>query len=193
MNAISTADVARDACRSLAAGLPSGILGQHPRLPEIRPGPVLHRRHHSRGEPVPAEALSPAGARGVMQVMPATGEWIAQNIRMPGFDRARLFESDTAINLGTWYISHLMKRFKNDPLLVAAAYNAGPEAVSGWLDKNGRTRDRDEFVEAIPIWRRGDMSRRCCATMPSTGVSTGRARGRPVRAADRDHRVAHHG
>ena len=97
-----------------------------------------------------AEALSPAGARGVMQVMPATGEWIAQNIRMPSFDRARLFESDTAINLGTWYISHLMKRFKNDPLLVAAAYNAGPEAVSGWLDKNGRTRDRDEFVEAIP-------------------------------------------
>ena len=55
------------------------------------------------------------GARGVMQVMPATGEWIAQNIRLPGFDRAKLFESDTAINLGTWYISHLMKRFKERP------------------------------------------------------------------------------
>ncbi len=97
-----------------------------------------------------AEALSPAGARGVMQVMPATGEWIAQTIKLPSFDRSRLFESDTAINLGTWYISHLMKKFRNDPLLVAAAYNAGPEAVAGWMDKNGRSRDRDEFVESIP-------------------------------------------
>ena len=97
-----------------------------------------------------AEALSPAGARGVMQVMPTTGEWIARNIRMSGFDRARLFESDTAINLGTWYISHLMKKFKNDPLFVAAAYNAGPEAVAGWLGKSPRNSDRDEFVEAIP-------------------------------------------
>ncbi len=97
-----------------------------------------------------AEALSPAGARGVMQVMPATGEWIAQNIRLPGFDRSKLFEYDTAINLGTWYIAHLMKRFKGDPLLVAAAYNAGPDAVAGWVGRNGPA-ERDEFVESIPF------------------------------------------
>jgi soluble lytic murein transglycosylase len=98
-----------------------------------------------------AEALSPAGARGVMQVMPSTGEWIAQTIRLQGFDGGKLFDSDTAINLGTWYISHLMKRFKNDPLLVAAAYNAGPEAVNGWLARNGPVIERDEFVEFIPF------------------------------------------
>ncbi len=97
-----------------------------------------------------AEALSPAGARGVMQVMPATGEWIAQNIRLPGFDRSKLFEYDTAINLGTWYIAHLMKRFKGDPLIVAAAYNAGPDAVAGWVGKSGPA-ERDEFVESIPF------------------------------------------
>lgn len=97
-----------------------------------------------------AEALSPAGARGVMQVMPATGQWIAETLRLQAFDRAKLFESDTAINLGTWYISHLMKRFRNDPLLVAAAYNAGPEAVSGWIGRNGAG-ERDEFVESIPF------------------------------------------
>lgn len=97
------------------------------------------------------EALSPAGARGVMQVMPATGEWIAKNIRLQAFDRAMLFESETAINLGTWYVSHLMKRFKGDPLLVAAAYNAGPDAVSGWVSRNGHMIDRDEFVESIPF------------------------------------------
>jgi soluble lytic murein transglycosylase len=98
-----------------------------------------------------AEALSPAGARGVMQVMPTTGEWIAQVIRMRGFDQSRLFDSDTAINLGTWYISHLMKRFRGDPLFVAAAYNAGPEAVTAWLSRNGRGTERDEFVESIPF------------------------------------------
>ncbi len=98
-----------------------------------------------------AEALSPAGARGVMQVMPATGEWISQIIRMKGFNQSRLFDSDTAINIGTWYISHLMKRFKGDPLLVAAAYNAGPDAVTTWLSKTGRGTERDEFVESIPF------------------------------------------
>jgi soluble lytic murein transglycosylase len=97
------------------------------------------------------EALSPAGARGVMQVMPATGEWIASAIRLQRFDKTRLFESDTAINLGTWYIGHLMKRFKNDPLLAAAAYNAGPAAVAGWIGSNGTGASREEFVESIPF------------------------------------------
>ena len=99
-----------------------------------------------------ATALSPAGARGVMQVMPQTGEWVARNVSVPGFDRSRLFEPDMAINVGTWFISHLMKRFKNDPLLVAAAYNAGPEAVTSWLNRNGSaTMERDVFVESIPF------------------------------------------
>ena len=98
-----------------------------------------------------AEALSPAGARGVMQVMPATGEWIAQIIRMKGFNQSKLFDSDTAINLGTWYIGHLMKRFKGDPLFVAAAYNAGPDAVTAWLSKTGSGTEWDEFVESIPF------------------------------------------
>jgi soluble lytic murein transglycosylase len=97
------------------------------------------------------DALSSAGARGLMQVMPATGEWVARQSKLAGFDREKLFESDTAIKIGTWYVSQLMKRFKNDPLLVAAAYNAGPEAVQGWITKNGYQRDRDLFVELIPF------------------------------------------
>ncbi|MGC1456349.1 MAG: tetratricopeptide repeat protein [Nitrospirota bacterium] len=97
------------------------------------------------------DALSSAGARGLMQVMPATGERVARVNKFPGFDREKLFESDTAINIGTWYVSQLMKRFKNDPLLVAAAYNAGPEAVQGWIAKNGYHGERDLFVELIPF------------------------------------------
>ena len=123
-----------------------------------------------------AEALSPAGARGVMQVMPATGEWIAQNIGLPCFDRARLFEYDTAINLGTWYISHLMKKFRNDPLLVAAAYNAGPDAVTGWLNKNGRGADRDEFVESIPYAETRGYVKKVLRNYRSIAGSTGKLR-----------------
>lgn len=98
-----------------------------------------------------AEALSAAGARGVMQVMPTTGAWVAQAVRVPGFGPNKLFDSDTAINIGTWYIGHLMKRFKGDALFTAAAYNAGPEAVTAWLARNGRGTERDEFVESIPF------------------------------------------
>lgn len=97
------------------------------------------------------EALSPAGARGLMQVMPTTSEWVAQAIGFSGFDKSRLYEPETSITIGTWYISYLMKRFKGDPLLAAAAYNAGPEAVSSWLSQNGNYLERDEFVESIPF------------------------------------------
>lgn len=97
------------------------------------------------------DALSPAGARGLMQVMPTTGEWVAKRIKLDGFERAKLFESDTAIHIGTWYLGHLMKQFKGDPLLAAAAYNAGPEAVAGWIARYGYNGERDVFVETIPF------------------------------------------
>ena len=96
------------------------------------------------------EALSPAGARGVMQVMPATGEWIARMTGIRNFDRAKLYDADTNITIGTWYLSYLMKRFKNDPYLVSAAYNAGPEVVATWSGAGRGTADRDMFVETIP-------------------------------------------
>ncbi len=96
------------------------------------------------------DARSSAGARGLMQVMPATGDWVARQNKLSGFDHGKLFDSDTAINIGTWYVGHLMKQFKNDPLLVAAAYNAGPDAVQGWITRNGYQGDRDYFVEMIP-------------------------------------------
>jgi soluble lytic murein transglycosylase len=98
-----------------------------------------------------SDALSPAGARGLMQVMPSTGEWVAKRIKIDGFGREKLFDSDMAIHIGTWYISHLMKQFRGDPLLTAAAYNAGPDAVSGWIAKYGYNGERDAFVEAIPF------------------------------------------
>lgn len=96
-----------------------------------------------------SEALSPAGARGVMQVMPATGAWIARSAGMSGFDRTKLFDADVNINLGAWYLSYLMKRFQGNLYLVSAAYNAGPDAVRSW-GVGGARSDPAAFVEAIP-------------------------------------------
>ncbi len=97
-----------------------------------------------------AEALSPAGARGVMQVMPATGEWIARNAGISGFERSRLFEADMNISIGTWYLAHLMKKFGGNLMLVSAAYNAGPEPVLNWASKAAAAADPAAFVETIP-------------------------------------------
>jgi soluble lytic murein transglycosylase len=97
-----------------------------------------------------AEALSPAGARGVMQVMPPTGEWIAKMAGIREFDRSKLFDADMNITIGTWYLSYLMKRFKNDPYLISAAYNAGPEVVATWVGAARGAADPAMFVETIP-------------------------------------------
>lgn len=96
-----------------------------------------------------AEALSPAGARGVMQVMPSTGEWVARSAGITGFDRTRLYDPDMNIGLGTWYLAHLAKKFQGNLVLVSAAYNAGPEPVQSWAGRNG-TADPASFVETIP-------------------------------------------
>jgi soluble lytic murein transglycosylase len=96
------------------------------------------------------EALSPAGALGIMQVMPKTGEWIARSAGLSGFDRSRLFDADVNISLGAWYLSFLMKRFQGDLYLVSAAYNAGPEVVRAWAGKDGVASDPAVFVETIP-------------------------------------------
>lgn len=97
-----------------------------------------------------ADALSPAGARGLMQVMPSTGEWAARMIRLEGYGDGKLYDVDMNVRLGTWYVSRLMNRYHDDPFLAAAAYNAGPVAVSSWLEKYGASVEKDELVELIP-------------------------------------------
>jgi len=95
------------------------------------------------------EAVSPAGARGVMQVMPATengspGRPVSPDSTVPSLRGRREHHGRNV------YLAHLMKRFQGDLYRVSAAYNAGPEAVSAWNARNGGSGDIDEFVESIP-------------------------------------------
>jgi soluble lytic murein transglycosylase len=103
-------------------------------------------REESEYNPV---AVSPAGAVGLMQVMPQTGRTIAGRLGLEGFDREHLFEPCSNIRMGSWYLRHLAEKFDNNLVHMLAAYNAGPEVVSKWVQRFSGG-DQDEFIESIP-------------------------------------------
>jgi len=80
------------------------------------------------------KAVSRAGARGLMQIMPDTGGWIAGKLSEESYNEDDLFDPDTNIRYGCWYLSFLNERFGGNMQLVAAAYNAGHNRVSDWLN-----------------------------------------------------------
>lgn len=98
------------------------------------------------------KAISNAGAIGLMQIMPYTGEWIARQVGYEPFEPADLMNPDLNIRFGSWYLGHLAQQFNGNLILTIASYNAGPEAVMQW-NKNGLspTDAHDEFVESIPF------------------------------------------
>ncbi|HAJ31908.1 MAG TPA: hypothetical protein DCK79_00805 [Candidatus Atribacteria bacterium] len=92
---------------------------------------------------------SVAGARGLMQIIFSTGEWIAQKINLEEFNDEMLFDPEINIDLGCWYINYLKGRFSNDSILVISGYNAGPGTTGKWLKQYDRS-DLDNFVENVP-------------------------------------------
>ena len=75
---------------------------------------------------------SPKGAVGLMQIMPATGAWIAEKLELKGFHEDMLLDPAVNIRFGCWYLSYLNVRY-DDEKKVLAAYNAGPGNVEKWL------------------------------------------------------------
>ena len=92
--------------------------------------------------------VSPASAVGLMQLMPATAKQAASELSMP-FDPAHLTSPDVNLRLGAFYIAKLLKMFQGNVVLAAAAYNAGPRAVSHWIEA-GADDDLDLWVARIP-------------------------------------------
>ncbi|MGB3508191.1 MAG: transglycosylase SLT domain-containing protein, partial [Microcoleaceae cyanobacterium] len=89
---------------------------------------------------------SVVGATGLMQVMPETGAEAAKKINLVSYDLENVNDN---VNLGTYYLDFTHKEYKNNSMLAVASYNAGPNAVSGWLKRFGFN-DPDAFVEKIP-------------------------------------------
>ncbi|MEJ1930182.1 transglycosylase SLT domain-containing protein [Nostoc sp. NIES-2111] len=103
-------------------------------------------RQESRFE---AKIKSVAGATGLMQVMPDTGKWIADKIKVDN-KTLDLTNPNDNIMLGTWYLDHTHEQYGNNSMLAIASYNAGPGNVAKWL-QTLPNQDPDEFVEAIPF------------------------------------------
>jgi soluble lytic murein transglycosylase len=102
-------------------------------------------------------AVSPAGARGLMQLMPDVGAAIARTMKYPLWDPALLFDADVSIELGT---SHLAASLKGDapPARALAAYNAGASRVARWVNRPGSA-DPELFTEWIPYTETRDYVR----------------------------------
>ncbi|HAE88850.1 MAG TPA: lytic transglycosylase [Clostridiales bacterium] len=87
------------------------------------------------------KAKSKVGAIGIMQLMPKTASWIAQNLSIEEFKEEDLYDAQTNIRFGVWYLSYLYIVFEED-WQVFAAYNAGEGAVKDWIeDKNFKKED----------------------------------------------------
>jgi soluble lytic murein transglycosylase len=94
-------------------------------------------------------ARSPVGALGLMQIMPATGRQIAQELRDVSVDDPPLLQPGTNIRYGVHYLRRMLERLQNNPVLATAAYNAGPNKVVQWLPARDAV-PADVWAETIP-------------------------------------------
>jgi soluble lytic murein transglycosylase len=157
---------------ALAAGVPDGAVFVARRMG--RDGLALPRAgwpvpYNVAGPPDPAfslgimrqessfdiGALSPSGARGLMQLMPPTASAVAKQLGIQVSLPALTVDASHNIQLGTAYLQEMLTRFDNCLPLAAAAYNAGPRRVGEWLDQNGDPRtgpvDMVDWIELIPV------------------------------------------
>jgi len=96
-------------------------------------------------------AVSSADARGLMQLLPSTGEWIAPKIGISknDYNADILYDPDINVHMGAWYIGYLCGKYGGDPILIACAYHAGAGNVDNWI-KNYSTDGKTLTYEQIP-------------------------------------------
>ena len=118
---------------------------QYSRQEEINPLLVISvMRKESTFNP---EIDSVVGAVGLMQIVPPTADWVAEQIDMETYS---LTNPEDNIKIGTWYLNHNHHRYQDSSLYAVASYNAGTGNVSAWLNRYD-TSDPDSFVEQIPF------------------------------------------
>ncbi len=116
-----------------------------------------------RSESAMAEnAVSSAGARGLMQLKPDTARRVARRNSYRYTGREQLMNADTNILLGTSYLRELIDRFGNNPVLVSGAYNAGPNKVAHWLNSRPGA-EPAIWIETLPYFETRDYIPRVLA------------------------------
>jgi len=122
---------------------------------------VLTESHEYRVEPLLMFALirqesvfddtvaSWAGAVGLAQIMPTTGEWIAEMMPWPDYSEELLRRAYLNVRFGTWFMSRILVQTDGDVAAALAGYNGGPANAMRWLEQSGG--DPDLFVEVIHL------------------------------------------
>lgn len=142
--------VGRDGAMLPQAGWPMPL---DPPAESVDPAVVLGLiRQESSFDP---RTVSPAGARGLMQLMPGTAATVAHRIGARVTLAALVYDPDRNVQLGTAYLQELLDRYDGTLPLALAAYNAGPNRVDQWLAENGDPRvgpvDMIDWIELIPF------------------------------------------
>lgn len=127
---------------------------KHWNIPEALAYAVM--RQESTFKP---EAFSYAYANGLMQIIPPTGDEIADRIGYKNFHPEQLTDPRINTLFGTYYLSHLLNLFHNNLVYAIAGYNAGPDAVGRWVKRYGNL-EMDEFVELIAYAQTRDYVRK---------------------------------
>jgi soluble lytic murein transglycosylase len=95
--------------------------------------------------------VSYAGAVGLMQIMPRTGQLIAHALGHKDFSPADLLDPQTNLEFAAWYLTSLIRRFDGRLPLAIAAYNGGPHNVRRWMQESADGTSVDVLLERIPF------------------------------------------
>ena len=97
------------------------------------------------------DATSHAGAKGLMQLMPETADYIARKSGGTRFERADLATPQINIAYGTWYLRYLLDKYQGNTILTLAAYNAGEGKVDQWRAERRRARREVQGRRPHPV------------------------------------------
>lgn len=111
--------------------------------PALAASVIMHESKFSE------QVHSPRGAIGLMQLMPETAEWIAEQLGETDFSLQKLHEPELNIRYGTWYLALLEREFDGNMVLALAAYNAGRGTVHEWMEENSWPSDFKD-ISLIP-------------------------------------------
>ncbi|WP_413247407.1 transglycosylase SLT domain-containing protein [Pseudomonas sp. Marseille-P9655] len=130
----------------------------------------------SSGDPT---AVSPKGAKGLMQLMPATAEEMAKELGIPYSEERLTADPNYNMALGNAYLNKMLGRYGGNTTLAVAAYNAGPGSVDEWVKKNGDPRtgeiSNQAWIDKIPFKETRDYTGKITSQLAPTSASSRRA------------------
>jgi soluble lytic murein transglycosylase len=106
-------------------------------------------------------ARSVVGARGLMQIMPATAKWIAKQLGLSRNAHAKVGEPETNIRFGTYYLKRIYDSLEKSPVMASAGYNAGPMRARKW--QADTPLEGAVYVESIPFSETRDYVKKVLA------------------------------